>query len=113
MEIWEKEDDIIRQQIQAGKKKLPTVKVDDAMLEKVTQLCSHLGTDGLRGELTLLRATRAYAALSGKNHVTIEHLKKIAVPALQHRLRRNPLDDSSSAVRVRRALEELFPETTK
>jgi len=35
------------------------------------------------------------------------------VPALQHRLRRNPLDDSSSAVRVRRALEELFPETSK
>jgi magnesium chelatase subunit I len=113
MEVWEKEDEIIRQQIQAGKKKLPSVKVDDAMLEKVTQLCSHLGTDGLRGELTLLRAARAYAALCGKNHVTIEHLKKIAVPALQHRLRRNPLDDSSSAVRVRRALEELFPEKSK
>jgi len=113
MEIWEKEDDIIRAQIQAGKKKLPNVKVDDAMLEKVTQLCSHLGTDGLRGELTLLRAMRAYAALCGKNHVTIEHLKKIAVPALQHRLRRNPLDDSSSAVRVKRAIEELFPETSK
>jgi len=27
---------------------------------------------------------------------------------LQHRLRRNPLDESSSATRVQRALDELF-----
>jgi magnesium chelatase subunit I len=82
-------------------------------LKKSLSFAVTLGTDGLRGELTLLRAMRAYAALCGKNHVTIEHLKKIAVPALQHRLRRNPLDDSSSGVRVRRAIEELFPETMK
>ena len=47
--------------------------------------------------------------LSGKNKANLEDLRAIAIPALQHRLRRNPLDDSSSAVRIERALAEVFP----
>lgn len=106
--LWEKEEEKIRGQMTAARKKLPTVKADDKLLEDATTLCAHLGTDGLRGELTLLRASRAVAALEGKNKVSREHLKRIAVPALQHRLRRNPLDESSSVTRVQRALDELF-----
>jgi magnesium chelatase subunit I len=108
MKIWDKEDEKIREQMASARKKLASVKVDDKLLHDASTLCAHLGTDGLRGELTLLRATRAVAALDGKNKVTRDHLKRIAVPALQHRLRRNPLDESSSATRVQRALDELF-----
>jgi magnesium chelatase subunit I len=32
----------------------------------------------------------------------------VASPALSHRLRRNPLDDAGSKVRVERAVAELF-----
>jgi hypothetical protein len=35
------------------------------MLERAARLCMALGTDGLRGELTLMRAARALAALEG------------------------------------------------
>jgi len=108
MKIWDKEDATIRAQMASARKKLASVKVDDKLLGDASMLCSHLSTDGLRGELTLLRASRAVAALDGKNKVTREHLKRIAIPALQHRLRRNPLDESSSATRVQRALDELF-----
>jgi magnesium chelatase subunit I len=69
-----------------------------------------LGTDGLRGELTLIRAARAFAALEGDEAVTDEHLKRVAPPALRHRLRRNVLDDAGSTTRVERAIEELFGE---
>ncbi|BEI35798.1 magnesium chelatase ATPase subunit I [Polynucleobacter sp. HIN6] len=108
MKIWDKEDAKIREMMANARKKLASVKVDDKLLHDASTLCAHLGTDGLRGELTLLRASRAVAALDGKNKVTRDHLKRIAVPALQHRLRRNPLDESSSATRVQRALDELF-----
>ena len=108
MKIWDKEDAKIRAVMASARKKLSSVKVDDKLLHDASTLCAHLGTDGLRGELTLLRASRAVAALDGKNKVTRDHLKRIAVPALQHRLRRNPLDESSSATRVQRALDELF-----
>jgi magnesium chelatase subunit I len=33
---------------------------------------------------------------------------RVAPPALRHRLRRNPLDDAGSTVRVDRAVAELF-----
>jgi magnesium chelatase subunit I len=67
-----------------------------------------LGTDGLRGELTLMRAARALAALDGDNDVADSHLRRVAPSALRHRLRRNPLDDAGSTVRVQRALAEMF-----
>ena len=67
-----------------------------------------LGTDGLRGELTLMRAARALAALESAKAVTSEHLRRVAPPALRHRLRRNPLDDAGSSVRVDRAISEVL-----
>jgi magnesium chelatase subunit I len=67
-----------------------------------------LGTDGLRGELTLMRAARALAACRATPPVDDDHLRRVAAPALRHRLRRNPLDDAGSTVRVERAVQELF-----
>ena len=55
-----------------------------------------------------MRAARAYAALQGDKAVTELHIRKVAAPALRHRLRRNPLDDSGSTSRVDRAVAELF-----
>jgi len=72
-----------------------------------------LGTDGLRGELTLLRGVRALAAFEGKKKASLNHLKKIAPLALGHRLRRNPLDDSSSSSRIDRAMQEFFATPSK
>ena len=67
-----------------------------------------LGTDGLRGELTLIRAARALASLDGDREVDDRHLRRMAPLALNHRLRRDPLDESVSSARVARAVEELF-----
>ena len=77
-------------------------------LERAARLCLALGTDGLRGELTLMRTARALAALDGAETVTDDHLHRIAPAALRHRLRRNPLDESGSTARVERALAEVF-----
>ena len=72
------------------------------------RLCVALGADGLRGELTLLRAARALASLEGVERVGDAQLRRVAPFALGHRLRRNPLDDIGSATRVARAIEEIF-----
>jgi magnesium chelatase subunit I len=70
-----------------------------------------LGTDGLRGELALIRASRALAAYEGDREVCDDHLRRMAAPALRHRLRRNPLDESGSGTRVHRAVDEVFTQT--
>jgi magnesium chelatase subunit I len=92
----------------AARERLPEVNVSDAALERAAKLCIALGTDGLRGELTLMRAARALAALEGDGEVGDGHLKRVAPAALRHRLRRNPLDESGSTARVERALAEQF-----
>ena len=67
-----------------------------------------VGADGLRGELTLMRAARALAALDGAAAATRRRMSRAVAPmALRHRLRRNVLDETGSTARIERALEEL------
>jgi magnesium chelatase subunit I len=105
---WKKEDARLRRRIVAGRSRLPAVRVSDAALEGAARLCISLGADGLRGELTLMRAARAVAAFEGDADVSESHLRRVAPAALRHRLRRNPLDDAGSTTRVERAVAELF-----
>ena len=92
----------------AARKRLALVETSDAALGRVAELCLHLGTDGLRGELTLMRAARAFAALEGDMAIGDCHIRSVAPVALRHRLRRNPLDEAGSTVRIERALAEVF-----
>ena len=105
---WQGESDKLQKRIIKARKLLDTVVVDDDMLTLCARLCQQLGTDGLRAELTLLRATRALAAMQGSKKVKPEHLKTIAPLALRHRLRRNPLDDTDSGERVNRCLHDIL-----
>ena len=105
---WNKANEELRDKIVKARKRLDKVIMTDDFLRLCSKLCIALGTDGLRAELTLMRATRAYAALEGDKTVEAKHLKVIAPMALCHRLRRDPLDDTGSSTRVERALEELF-----
>lgn len=98
----------LREKILAARALLPNVTVVDALLEQGAKLCMALGTDGLRGELTLLRAARALAAFEGADAVTSGHLRAMTAPALRHRLRRDPLDDSLAGTRVERVVAEMF-----
>lgn len=107
-DIWANQEDKIRKDILAARKRLSSVKLSDKMMESAASLCIHLKTDGLRGQLTLTRAARALAALEGKREVTLEHLKVMAPLALRHRLRRNPLDETGSGTRIARALQDVF-----
>ena len=106
---WSGEEKKLRKRIESARAGLASVATPDSVFDTATRLCLALGTDGLRGELTLIRAARALASLEGKAEVGDAELRRLAPMALSHRLRRNPLDDSGSAIRVRRAVEEILP----
>ena len=108
MASWEAADAAVRARILAARKRLPSVQVPDAVLLKAVQLCVELGTDGVRGELTLLRAARAAAALDEHKTVTDAHVQEVAPMALRHRLRRNVLDEGGSGTRVARAMTAIY-----
>jgi len=105
---WKKQDDALRKRIVAGRKRLAGIQVPDSVLEGAAKLCMHLGTDGLRAELTLLRAARALASFELAAEVGLPHVRRVAPPALRHRLRRDPLDESGSSMRVERAIQEVL-----
>jgi magnesium chelatase subunit I len=105
---WRREEERLRRLIAGARRRLAAVRVPDEALEQAARLCMALGTDGLRGELTLVRAARAAAALEGARAVGVAQLRRVAPAALRHRLRRNPLDEAGSTTRVERGLAELF-----
>ena len=105
---WAAQNDGLREHIVKARKLLDKVKVGDDLLRLCAQLCQSLGTDGLRAELTLMRACRSLAAMQGHKAATPVHLRTVAPMALRHRLRRNPLDDTGSGTRVERALAEVL-----
>ncbi len=105
---WAESEVALQKKLVAGRKRLPSVTMPDSVMQRAAELCIHLKTDGIRGQLTLMRVTRALAAYEGKSTVTEDHLKRMAGPALRHRLRRNPLDETGSGTRIDRAVEEVF-----
>ncbi|MFN3614683.1 MAG: magnesium chelatase ATPase subunit I [Rubrimonas sp.] len=106
---WEPADAALRDRIVAARERIAHVVSPDGLLEQAALLCMAVGSDGLRGELTLLRASRALAALEAAEEVELRHLRAVAPMALGHRLRRDPLDEAGSAARVARAVDEVIP----
>ena len=105
---WLPEEKKLREKILLARKLIKTVTISDQILKKCATLCVEIGADGLRGELTLLRTARAYAAFNGRKEVEENHLQEICLPALRHRLRKNPLDEAGSDVRISRAVAGIL-----
>ncbi|WP_297417753.1 MoxR family ATPase [Thermococcus sp.] len=70
------------------------VYVSDAILEYITDIVTATREDkreveigaSPRGSLALLKLSRAYAALEGRDYIIPDDVKAVAVPALSHRL---------------------------
>lgn len=105
---WQAEDAALRDRIVSARKALHDLKTPDTALRNVAELCIKLGSDGLRGELTLLKAARAYAAFRDDTVLTTSHIRDTAALALSHRLRRDPLDEAGSTTRVARVVHETL-----
>lgn len=98
----------LRARIVAAREAVKTLELSADALEACARLCLAVGADGLRGELTLMRAARALAALEGAADVAISHIGRVAAMSLRHRLRRNPLEEQGSSARIARAVAETF-----
>ena len=105
---WQAEDATIRDRILGAREALGALKASDQTLRDIAGLCLALGSDGLRGELTLLKAARAFAAFRDDTALSRMHVRAAAPLALRHRLRRDPLDEAGSGARVGRVVENVL-----
>lgn len=105
---WQAEDAALRDRIVTARAALRDLKTPDSALHTVAELCQKLGSDGLRGELTLLKAARSYAAFRDDTVLATAHIRATAALALRHRLRRDPLEEAGSGARVARVVDEML-----
>jgi magnesium chelatase subunit I len=105
---WEPQQRALRRRIVAAQKRVADVEMPDDVLMCAARLCMQLGVDGHRGELTLARAACALAAFEGRGRATLDDLRRVAVPALRHRLRRDPLETTDAGERVLQAMEKTL-----
>ena len=99
----------LRKRITRARANLGKIDAARPVLEKIAQLCADLKVDGHRGELTIMRASRALAAFEGRRAVTDEHVKRVSAMSLRHRLRRDALDEGATSEQIEQAVEEVFP----
>ncbi len=105
---WEKAQSKLRRQIKAAQKRLPQVVLPDPLLYSIADICVRLAVDGHRGELTISRAATALAAFDGDDTVTDAHVRAVALLALRHRLRKDPLEMQDDTVRIEQVLDEVL-----
>jgi magnesium chelatase subunit I len=107
LNAWEPRQKTLRAKIVKAQKLSPAVETPDDALLFAAELCMKLGIDGHRGELTLARAAAAFAALEGRARVTRDDVRRIAVPALRHRLRRDPLETLDAGDKITQLLSDV------
>jgi magnesium chelatase subunit I len=105
---WRRADRKTLRRIASAKAVMSRIDIPDRVMADAAELCVAVGADGLRGELTLMRAARALAALDGAGAVERAQLRAVAPLSLRHRLRRNVLDETGSTVRIERAMADLW-----
>jgi magnesium chelatase subunit I len=106
-EYQESQDQLSKKIIEA-RALLPQVQLDYEYRVKISQICSELDVDGLRGDLVTNRASKSIAAFEGRNVVTPEDIYRVIPLCLRHRLRKDPLESIDSGDKVRDLFKRVF-----
>jgi magnesium chelatase subunit D len=96
--------------IRAAKALLPSVRLTDAALRQIAEVCASFEVDGMRADIVTARTAVANAAWSGRDQVSTEDIRVAARLALPHRRRRNPFDAPGiEEERLEQALRDTRP----
>ncbi|HEY9604478.1 MAG TPA: magnesium chelatase ATPase subunit I [Allocoleopsis sp.] len=100
--------DALQKQLVEAQERLPKVEIDYDMRVKISEVCSQLDVDGLRGDIVTNRAAKAIAALEGRAEVTVDDIRRVITLCLRHRLRKDPLESIDSGYKVEKAFNRVF-----
>lgn len=100
--------DNLKERILAAQSNLVNVSIDYSLKIKISEVCSELDVDGLRGDIVTNRAAKALAAYNDEDSVTIEHIQTVITLCLRHRLRKDPLESMNSGEKVDKVFQKVF-----
>nr|YP_009308880.1 Mg chelatase subunit e [Toxarium undulatum]YP_009308956.1 Mg chelatase subunit e [Toxarium undulatum]AOS86623.1 Mg chelatase subunit e [Toxarium undulatum]AOS86699.1 Mg chelatase subunit e [Toxarium undulatum] len=105
---YETKQQELRERIVFAQNLLPKVELNYELRVKISEVCSRLDVDGLRGDIVTNRAAKAHAAYHGHTEVTVEDIQTIIKLCLRHRLRKDPLETIDSGDKVSKVFNEVF-----
>lgn len=108
LEEYRAQEEELQQRIVNAQNLLKSVNLDYDLRIKISQVCSELDVDGLRGDIVTNRAAKALAALEGRTDVTVDDIRRVIVLALRHRLRKDPLESIDSGYKVGKVFSQVF-----
>ena len=107
-EKYRPQQEELREKIVKAQQLLPEVTLDYDLRLKISEICSELDVDGLRGDIVTNRAAKAIAAFEGRTEVTIDDIRRVIVLSLRHRLRKDPLESIDSGYKVEKSVARVF-----
>ena len=110
-EKYEKEQFAIQDRIVRAQNCLSKVKINKDFQLKISQVCSELEIEGLRGDIVSTRAAKALAAFEGREEVTVDDIRRTITLCLRHRLRRDPMESISTGDKTGAVFEKIFSES--
>jgi len=110
-EKYEKEQIDIQNRIIKAQNLLKQVTISKEFQLKISQICSELEIEGLRGDIVSTRAAKALAAFDNRTVVEVEDIHKTIILCLRHRLRRDPMESINSGDKIESTFQKLFSTT--
>lgn len=108
LQKYQSEQEAMQQKLVNAQERLSQVEMDYDLRVKISQVCSELDVDGLRGDIVTNRAAKALAALEGRTEVTVDDIRRVIVLCLRHRLRKDPLESIDSGYKVEKVFSRIF-----
>jgi magnesium chelatase subunit I len=98
----------LQEKIVEAQQRLSHVSLDHDLRVNISQVCSELDVDGLRGDIVTNRAAKALAAFEGRTEATVDDIKRVITLCLRHRLRKDPLESIDTGYKVQKVFSQVF-----
>jgi magnesium chelatase subunit I len=108
LEQHQTQQDELQQRLVQAQERLASVTIDHEDRVRISEVCSELDVDGLRGDIVTNRAAKALAAFEGRTEVTVDDIRRVIVLCLRHRLRKDPLEGIDSGYKVEKVFCQVF-----
>ena len=98
----------IQERIENAQKNLDAITISKDFQLKISQICSELKIEGLRGDIVSTRAAKALTAFENRKEVSLDDIKRTITLCLRHRLRRDPMESINSGEKIDIAFQKIF-----
>jgi magnesium chelatase subunit I len=105
---YEEEQLQIQKRILTAQNLLKKVNIEKQYQFQISQICSELEIEGLRGDIVSTRAAKALAAFENRTEVTVQDIRRTISLCLRHRLRRDPMESINSGEKILTVFDRIF-----